>query len=130
MELSKEQKEIIQALKAEQMEVNRKTNVLDNKIAESEKKIEHLTKERKIWARICTATSILFSGGCLATWLIMNNNLQYVKTLVAVGIAECMVGAVATSSTLWKTLSANERKKQEETKLRELKYTKYLQELL
>ena len=130
MELSKEQKEIIAALKAEQKELNRKTNVLENKIAESEQKVNRLTKARNIWAKICTATSVIMGGACFATFIIVNNNLQDAKTLAAIGLAESIVGAVATSSTLWKTLSAHEKQKQEKAKLKELKYTKYLRDLL
>lgn len=130
MELNKEQKEIIAALKAEQKELNRKTNVLENKIAESEQKVKKLTKVRNLWARICTGTSVVMAGACLTTYVLVNNYLQDSKALATVGLAECVVGAVATASTLWKTLSADEKQKQEKAKLKELKHTKYLRDLL
>lgn len=130
MELNEEQKEIIAALKAEQNELNRKTNVLENKIAESEKKVKRLTKERNIWAGILASSLVIYGGGTIATLAIMKNNLQDVKTLATAGIIGVSITAVSTAVSAYKTIIHNDNKKQEKAKLKELKYTKYLRDLL
>lgn len=122
MEHSKETKQIIEAIRAEEKELSRKTNVLDEQIAESEKKIKHLSKIRKICVGVFVPSLLAYNGAVVSTAIAFANDAQ--NPLIALGCAGIAAAATSVVVATGKWAFAGKKRWEEKESLDKLKKEK------